>query len=198
MKDIEKIMKKSCIGKLWANMNADTKDETCIQARQMMENICETGPLKKYLLHSLIPSAAAYKVLIKNGMSEKEAYDVIKRTVFNSMEPARRRIKVICSLSSFPRIFNQIWKRIPSFVIKNFPSRGWDIQWIKKDKHEIKFNMNSCFYCDFFRVHKCPELTRIFCDCDHIIYGSMKGFKFIRSQTMGKGAAKCDFCFKKA
>ena len=194
MRTTEKIIKKSCIRKLWANLNTSIQNEVCVCAQQMIEKTCETGPLQKYLLHSLIPSAAMYKVLTEYGISKEEAYNEIKDAVFCTMRPRRRKMKMI---SSMPWAFNWVWKNMPNFIMKKFPSKGWDIQWIKKDNREIKFNMKSCFYCDFFRIYECPELTPIFCSCDRISYGLMKSFNFTRTHTLATGGTKCNFDFKR-
>ena len=41
----------------------------------------------------------------------------------------------------------------------------------------------------------CPELCKIFCDVDHVIYASMKKVKFIRTGTLAAGDKACDFRF---
>ena len=41
-------------------------------------------------------------------------------------------------------------------------------------------------------------MTRIFCENDERVYGSIPGLVFERKGTLGKGADRCDFYISKA
>lgn len=55
----------------------------------------------------------------------------------------------------------------------------------------------SCPYFRYFTELGCPEITKIFCENDDRIYGSLPGLQFLRTGTLGKGAERCDFWMKK-
>ncbi len=40
------------------------------------------------------------------------------------------------------------------------------------------------------------EICAIFCLCDHIVFGNIEKLQFERSQTLGMGGERCDFCFR--
>lgn len=54
----------------------------------------------------------------------------------------------------------------------------------------------KCLWADTCKSFGCPEICEIFCLCDHIVFGNIDKLRFDRSQTLGMGGKKCDFCFK--
>ncbi len=51
----------------------------------------------------------------------------------------------------------------------------------------------SCPYHRYFTELGCPELTRISCKSDDLVYGNLPGIKFERTGTLGRGNDRCDF-----
>ena len=63
----------------------------------------------------------------------------------------------------------------------------------------IRFRMNTCFYYKTLAAYGAPELTASFCRVDDLIYGGMSAqVLWQRTQTIGRGAEYCDFCFANA
>ena len=58
-------------------------------------------------------------------------------------------------------------------------------------------DVTACPYFHYFTELGCPELTKIFCENDELIYGNLPGIKFTRIGTLGKGAKRCDFYIRK-
>ena len=65
-----------------------------------------------------------------------------------------------------------------------------DLNAPKEEKEILK-----CLWADTCKFFECPELCEIFCLCDHIVFGNIKGLVFERSRTLGMNGEKCDFCF---
>lgn len=58
-----------------------------------------------------------------------------------------------------------------------------------------QYNITKCLWYDACVENDCPELCKIFCDVDNVIYGSMQKVKFVRKGTLGTGSECCDFCY---
>ena len=74
---------------------------------------------------------------------------------------------------------------------------GFQNVFYPKKKDEYRMDIVACPYCRYLTELGCPELTKIFCENDERIYGSLPGLIFERTGTLGKGADRCDFCVRK-
>ncbi len=71
----------------------------------------------------------------------------------------------------------------------------WKSRILSDDGEYYRVDVLKCLWADTCNFFECPELCEIFCLCDHIVFGNIKGFVFERSQTLGMNGEKCDFCF---
>jgi len=59
--------------------------------------------------------------------------------------------------------------------------------------------MNRCYYHRVFSEYGVPELTAPFCRTDDLVYDGMSTqFEWGRTETIGRGASHCNFCFIKS
>ena len=65
------------------------------------------------------------------------------------------------------------------------------------NKEETHFDILECPYCRYLAELGCPELNPGFCKSDEYIYGNLDAIIFERTQTLGTGGEKCDFCMRK-
>ena len=65
------------------------------------------------------------------------------------------------------------------------------------NKDETHFDILDCPYCRYLQELNCPELKPGFCKSDEYVYGNLDAFIFERTQTLGTGGEKCDFCMRK-
>ena len=72
----------------------------------------------------------------------------------------------------------------------------WRSQIVVDDSRHFYTDVLKCLWCDTCTHFGCPELCEIFCLCDHIVFGDIGKLEFDRSQTLGMGGEKCDFCFR--
>lgn len=57
--------------------------------------------------------------------------------------------------------------------------------------------MTRCPYHDLTVQYGCPELCHCFCDSDDISYDHLHPkLLWHRTQTLGRGNDRCDFCLK--
>lgn len=74
---------------------------------------------------------------------------------------------------------------------------GWTFEWKCNTKSCVAWDCKRCFYDDVFNEYGMPELTKIFCESDDVVYGALPGIRWGRTMTIGNGADVCDFCFYK-
>ena len=100
------------------------------------------------------------------------------------------------------RILNTLF-HIPGFfkLFRFFMRKGMTGEeiWISKtlvdNVHEYSTDVLKCLWFDTCTHFDCPKICEIFCLCDHIVFGNIKKLQFDKSETLGMGGNKCDFCF---
>jgi hypothetical protein len=90
----------------------------------------------------------------------------------------------------------------PFFVIKPFLrlmirfSDLPDGQEILQDTPNcFAMDVHQCFIFDTLRAFNAPELTTVFCASDDRLSAEMTKIEWQRTQTLGRGGDKCDFCW---
>jgi len=79
-----------------------------------------------------------------------------------------------------------------------YPKEGLTVELLEKSKQRIRFNMNSCLYCDELEKRGALELCPAFCQIDQAAYGPLSpAIVFKRETTLAKGGTHCDFCFER-
>ena len=74
---------------------------------------------------------------------------------------------------------------------------GFKSREVSKTRDEARFDVLECPYCKFLTELGCFELTANFCKSDEYTYGDLDGIAFERTQSLGTGGTKCDFCMKR-
>lgn len=84
-------------------------------------------------------------------------------------------------------------------IAKNIfgPKGGFKNTFGVVNKDETHFDILDCPYCRYLQELNCPELKPGFCRSDEYVYGNLDAFIFERTQTLGTGGEKCDFCMRK-
>lgn len=144
----------------------------------------------KTLEKTILPRIALYKVLQKELGDQKKAYDTVGKYMFTIVG---RKINKQYSVFELIPGFFYIFRKIMIGTIDK--SDNWITEVIKNDSVSVKYNITKCLWYDACKENNCPELCKIFCDTDHVIYDSMKKIKFIRKGTLGTGHKCCDFYF---
>jgi hypothetical protein len=148
--------------------------------------------LRAHLREHILPGLAVYQVLRGDGHSQEDALAAFDELLQDVVAPVRRRM---ARLGRFPWIY-PLLRLAARPAMRQYPAEGWRIEWVENSREAIRFNMRSCFYFDTLSRHGAPELTASFCRGDDLVYGEMSPhMDFRRTQTIGRGAASCDFCF---
>lgn len=138
---------------------------------------------------TILPRVALYKVL-EELWDQKKAYDTVEKYMFTIV--GQKINKQYSALEFLPGFF-YIFRKIMVSTIKK--SDNWVTEVVKNDSISVKYNITKCLWYDACKENDCPELCKVFCDTDHVIYDSMKKIKFVRKGTLGTGSSCCDFCF---
>ncbi|MBR1863670.1 MAG: L-2-amino-thiazoline-4-carboxylic acid hydrolase [Ruminococcus sp.] len=95
--------------------------------------------------------------------------------------------------------FRKRFFRIMIFMAMNVFGKngGFNSRKVSVTDNEGRFDVLKCPYCRFLSELGCPELTANFCKSDEYSYGSLDGIAFERTQSLGMGGTKCDFCMRR-
>jgi hypothetical protein len=90
----------------------------------------------------------------------------------------------------------------PFFIIKPVLIRSIQFselpqgQVIKQNNPDcLAIDVHQCFIFDILRDLNAPELTAVFCASDDHLSAEMTKIEWKRTQTLGRGGEKCDFCW---
>lgn len=123
------------------------------------------------------------------------AMELIDLSVKRNCEKIGRSVNRSLKLPAFRKNFFSVMM----FVAMNvFGTRGgFKSREVSKTKDEARFDVLECPYCRFLTELGCFELTSNFCKSDEYTYGSLDGIAFERTQSLGMGGSKCDFCMRR-
>jgi hypothetical protein len=187
---LPRLFRQPALEKLGAELvrNADKRFAELLAEHRLTENRYLKWHLREYIL----PGLAVYQSLRAEGRSQESALAAFDEIVEVVVTPNQWQMSL---LGRFPLIYPLLRLVIRS-VMRQYPAKGWQIDWMENSREAIRFNMRSCFYFDVLSRHGAPELTASFCRGDDLVYGQMSPhLEWKRTQTIGRGAEYCDFCF---
>ena len=131
--------------------------------------------------------------ILQEEKSKEEAYQILKDyltvVICTGM---KEKYLLVEKLPLFSLIFQRL------FINAVMKSDNWRAVCVQDDKNRFKINIHKCLWNDACVENGCPELTRAFCECDDINYGSFHKIKFSRTGSIGMGSNMCDFQFTRA
>ncbi|MEA3441735.1 MAG: L-2-amino-thiazoline-4-carboxylic acid hydrolase [Chloroflexota bacterium] len=147
--------------------------------------------LRDHLHNQILPGLALYQVLREEGQAVEVALSTVERLVDEARRGKRLPIVVLGRLP----IFYQVLRRMtPNFLTRNFPARGWEIEWVEDSESSLAFNMRSCFYLEIFQSYGAPELTLVYCKMDDLLFDDVSPYvRWERTGTLARGDDVCDF-----
>ena len=155
------------------------------------------GPIPKGVrghTDKIFPAAAVY-LTVKEELGEKTAYSVLENASVKLCAGVAPKLAKLMKLPGMRSLFVKVWDPMTKKMFG--PENGFRNVFYPKKKGEYRMDVISCPYFRYFTKLGCPEITKIFCENDDRIYGSLPGLKFQRTGTLGKGAERCDFLMTK-
>jgi hypothetical protein len=192
--DTEKLLKKSKLAKAY-NELPDIQHKVQIQQELellLKSSICNDRMLNKHLVYSILPAVAFYRVLEVNTYNKDTILNIISASIFAADRNLAGTFQKLGKLPFFFSLFRIMCRSSLKYV---YGKTGWDMRWIVNNSREIKWNCHSCFYDKELKKCGVPDLTRIFCQSDDLVYGNIPGIEWKRGKTIGNGDEICDFGF---
>jgi hypothetical protein len=153
--------------------------------------------LREHLETGILPGLALYQTLSQETGDPEAALAELDRLfeVWVQHSPMQKQVQL---LSYLPDPFAVLRLANRLVLKKSFPPEGWTIEWVEDSNECVAFNIHDCFYLKVLTAYGTPELTAHFCRGDDLLYGSLPGITWERSQTIGRGHPVCDFRFCRA
>lgn len=139
---------------------------------------------------SIISNIALYKSFIAKGLSKNRAKELVGEYSFYKAKKMHNILEKMFYIPGFFKVFRFFMRQ----GMKG--DEIWISSILSDDTKCYRVDVLKCLWADTCEYFGCPEICEIFCLCDHIVFGDIKGFVFERSQTLGMKGEKCDFCFK--
>lgn len=152
--------------------------------------------LRVHLERSLLPGLALYQTLLDQGDTQEEALAEMERLMASSV---RGLTQLMARLGRLPRPF-ALFRLLEPWVVRlGFPAEGWEIEPVENSADCVAYNVRRCIYLDTLTSYGAPELTRVFCAGDDIMFPALApSITWERTMTMGRGGERCDFRWLRA
>jgi hypothetical protein len=149
--------------------------------------------LRDHLENNILPGLALYQTL-RDELEQEAALAEVDRLFGDSFEQVARLMPY---LGYVPNLFDVLRQFGRWSLQNNFPSQGWELEWVEDNEQTFAFDMHSCFYLSVLTAYDAPELTPAYCRMDDLMYEALPpAVRWARTKTLGRGDDCCDFCWK--
>ena len=162
------------------------------------QHLKSSGPQSKdqknIIVKRILPLLSIYQSLKSQNIDQEVAILIIeillKETFFSTQLSGIRFLNRV-----FPDPFPVIKPTLRIMMRFSDLPAGQEIK--QDDKNCFAVNVYQCFIYDTLKEHGAPELTPVFCASDDWLSAAMPKIQWRRTQTIGRGGEKCDFCWCK-
>ncbi len=172
------------------------------KVQQRYEELYRTRPhydhpaLRMHLEQNILPGLALYQVLQAEKGDQTAALAEVEMLLHAGAVRSSLR-KATAALKYLPEPFMLIRLVMRAAMRFGFPAAGWETEWIEDSDQRIAFNIHRCFYLNTLTTYDAPELTRLFCQMDDVVYEALPpSIRWERTGTLGRGNEVCDFCYR--
>jgi len=166
------------------------------------EELYDTRPhyahpaLRKHLEQNILPALALYQVL-QIDMGDQAAALAEVETLLHASAVRSGLRQIIAAVKYVPEPFRLLRPVVRAAMRFGFPAAGWETEWIEDSDQRMAFNIHRCFYLNTLTAYGAPELTRLFCQMDDVVYEALPAsIRWERAGTLGRGNEQCDFCYR--
>ncbi len=152
--------------------------------------------LRMHLEQNILPGLALYQVLQTEKGDQAAALAEVETLLHASAVQSSLR-KATAILKHVPEPF-MLFRLVTHAMMRiGFPASGWEIEWLEESDQRVAFNIHRCFYLNTLTAYGAPELTRLFCQMDDVVYEALPAsIRWERTGTLGRGNEVCDFCYR--
>ena len=152
--------------------------------------------LRKHLEQNILPGLALYQILQAETGDQAAALAEVEMLLHASAVRSGLR-KTTAALKYVPEPFRLLRPVVRAAMRFGYPPAGWETEWIEDSDQRIAFNIHRCFYLNTLTAYWAPELTRLFCQMDDVVYEALPAsIRWERTSTLGRGNEQCDFCYR--
>jgi hypothetical protein len=154
--------------------------------------------LRMHLETGILPCLALYQVLRQEHGTTESAMDELDR-LFNAWAERSGKRKLLRQMARLPNPFALLRLGNRFTLRRDFPltGAGWRMTWVEDSDQRVAYTITECFYVKMLASYGAPELTRHICRMDDLIFSGLRGFRWERTKTLGRGDDCCDFCFSR-
>ncbi len=146
---------------------------------------------KRHTDDNIFPRVAIYRIMQKEIPGNE-----LKMLDKASSEIGGRVNRLLNRITHFPGMA-VFFLRAMSYMERKMygPDAGFATVFHADNNEKVRFDITKCPYFEYCSICGCPELAKTFCKSDIYCYGNLDKIAFERSETIGTGGTKCDFCF---
>lgn len=149
-----------------------------------------------HLEQHILPGLVLYQVLLAEKGDQAAALAEVEMLLHAGAVRSSLR-KATAALKYLPEPFMLIRLVTRAAMRFGFPASGWETEWIEDSDQRVAFNIHRCFYLNTLTTYGAPELTRLFCRMDDVVYEALPpSIQWERTGTLGRGDEVCDFCYR--
>lgn len=185
--EMDKVLPKDQSDKIWK--------QSAVRLESILEKYDPVADGMRMHTNKIFTSAAVY-LSLKDEIDPDIAYSIMEKSVYESCASAAVKLGAIMKIPGMKSLFIRIWDPLTKKVFG--PGNGFKNIFYENKKGEYRMDVVSCPYHRYFTELDCPELTRISCKSDDLVYGNLPGIKFERTGTLGRGNDRCDFYIRKS
>jgi hypothetical protein len=152
--------------------------------------------LRMHLAQNILPALAVYQVLLSHKNDRIAALAEMESLLQAGAGRSGLR-KMTAALQYLPEPYRFFRPVVRAAMRYGFPAAGWETEWIEDSDQRMAFNIHRCFYLNTLTTYGAPELTRLFCQMDDVVYEALPpSIRWERTGTLARGYAVCDFCYR--
>lgn len=188
----QKQIKIFLIEKFGENNGNELFNKQEIILNELIKNIKDKSENQtKTLIQTILPCIALYKVMLKDGLSDEEVYQHMRKYMIDIVAKQKHlSMKKMEKVPCFYFLYSNIFLRVV---------RKTDL-WESTQKHGKNYfdvTIKKCLWHTACIENDCAKLCHLFCDVDNVTYGKLEKIGFSRTKTLGYGEDCCDFHFYK-
>ena len=144
---------------------------------------------RKRLNHLILPGLALYQALRETNLSQGESLAETERLFKATLFINERRFTAW--LNRLPDPFPIVRLMLRQVERDAHAEAGHEI--IEDSPRCFAFNAHRCFLLEVLRFYQTPELAPLYCKTDDWVAEAMPKVRWLRTKTLGRGDAVCDF-----
>ena len=149
---------------------------------------------KMHLCGGILPRIAMYRAMLEK-MPQEDAVHLLDETIRLNCTEISKKLGNLTSLPGMPGLFLRIFAYMTKKMFGE--ANGFQRVFHEATGRALRIDITQCPYFNYSKACGCQAIAHTFCDSDDYCYGNLPKIEFIRSETLGRGGSRCDFCLRK-